>query len=78
MAQSDEVNAAAAALGSPLSAPFMILAFVGLAGVPDYGLTEKGLIDSATQQFLPVLRCCRCPTHAHDLNRDNPMGVRES
>ena len=44
----------------------MILAFVGLAGVPDYGLTERGLIDAATQHFIPVLKCCRCPLHAHD------------
>jgi adenine deaminase len=43
----------------------MILAFVGLAGVPDYGLTELGLIDTPTQSFVPVLVCCRCPQHAH-------------
>ena len=63
---SDEVDAAAHALGSTLPSPFMILAFVGLAGVPDYGLTEKGLIDSKDQQFIPVIVCCRCPQHAHD------------
>jgi len=66
--QSDEVNAAAAALGCTIVAPFMILAFVGLAGVPDYGLTERGLIDSATQSFIPVLKCCRCPLHIHDVS----------
>jgi hypothetical protein len=44
----------------------MILAFVGLAGVPDYGLTEKGLIESASQEFIPVVHCCRCPLHIHD------------
>lgn len=66
---SDAVNAAAASLGCRLDAPFMILAFVGLAGVPDYGLTERGLIDSATQHFIPVIKCCRCPLHAHDLGR---------
>ena len=31
----------------------MIMAFVGLAGVPDLGLTERGLIDVATQAFTP-------------------------
>jgi len=60
----DEVTAAARSLGCAIASPFMILSFVGLAGVPDYGLTEKGLIDTFTQTFLPVLVCCRCPTHA--------------
>ena len=62
----DRVNLAARAMGSKIPAPFMILAFVGLAGVPDYGLTEKGLIDSLTQSFIPVVQCCRCPTHVHE------------
>ena len=60
----DEVTAAARSLGCAIDSPFMIMSFVGLAGVPDYGLTEKGLIDTFTQTFLPVLVCCRCPTHA--------------
>ena len=60
----DAVTAAARSLGCEVASPFMILSFVGLAGVPDYGLTEKGLIDTYTQTFLPVLVCCRCPTHA--------------
>ena len=46
--------------------PLPVLAFVGLAGVPDYGLTEKGLIDSLTQSFIPVVQCCRCPTPVHE------------
>ncbi|MCY3925439.1 MAG: amidohydrolase family protein [bacterium] len=58
------VTAAARSLGCEVASPFMILSFVGLAGVPDYGLTEKGLIDAYTQTFLPVLVCCRCPAHA--------------
>ncbi|MFV8816333.1 adenine deaminase [Haliea sp. E17] len=65
--QSDAVDAAARALGSTLNSPFMILAFVGLAGVPDYGLTEKGLIDSYNMEFIPVVVCCRCPQHIHQL-----------
>jgi adenine deaminase len=67
LAQSDAVDAAARSLGSSLNSPFMILAFVGLAGVPDYGLTEKGLIDSRSMQFIPVLMCCRCPQHQHQV-----------
>jgi len=70
--QSVEVNRAAASLGCPIPAPFMIMAFVGLAGVPDLGLTERGLVETATQSFIDVvltqqaeLLCCRCPTHAH-------------
>lgn len=58
------VTAAARSLGCEVVSPFMILSFVGLASVPDYGLTEKGLIDAYTQTFLPVLVCCRCPAHA--------------
>lgn len=69
--ESDAVNSAATELGSTLHSPFMILAFVGLAGVPDYGLTEKGLIDAPTQSFIPVVVCCRCPQHVHDLNPSN-------
>jgi adenine deaminase len=53
----------------------MIMAFVGLAGVPDLGLTELGLIDVATQSFCDVVLtsqagqvCCRCPSHAHQVH----------
>lgn len=53
--QSLAVNAAAAELGCAIHAPFMILAFVGLPGVPDYGLTELGLIDVAGQQLVDVV-----------------------
>ncbi len=69
---SELVNVAAESIGCTIAAPFMILAFVGLAGVPDLGLTERGLIDVATQGFCEVVltpqvgqRCCRCPSHAH-------------
>ncbi|MFN3219153.1 MAG: adenine deaminase [Acidimicrobiales bacterium] len=53
--QSRAVNDAAAALGCPIHAPFMILAFVGLPGVPDYGLTELGLIDVYAQEMVGVV-----------------------
>jgi adenine deaminase len=65
--QSKAVNAAAASLGCQIHAPFMILAFVGLGGVPDLGLTEMGLLDVATQTPIPVVMeldgerpVCRC------------------
>jgi adenine deaminase len=74
--QSIAVNEAAEHLGCTIAAPFMIMAFVGLAGVPDLGLTERGLVETATQAFTPVLLgeqaglvCCRCPSHAHDVHR---------
>jgi adenine deaminase len=70
--QSEAINAVAADLGCRIQAPFMIMSFVGLAGVPDFGLTELGLIETATQTFAPVVLatdvetvCCRCPSHAH-------------
>ena len=69
-----EVTAAARSLGCETPSPFMILSFVGLAGVPDYGLTERGLIDAYTQTFLPVLVCCRCPTHAGATQPAAPPG----
>jgi len=80
---SETVNGAAAGLGSTIAAPFMILAFVGLAGVPDLGLTEKGLIDVATQGFCAVVLtpqvgqvCCRCPSHVHLVHQVfDPDGV---
>lgn len=69
------VDAAAASLGCTTHAPFMIMAFVGLTGVPDLGLTERGLVDVATQSFCDVVLtsqagqvCCRCPTHAHQIH----------
>jgi adenine deaminase len=53
--QSQAVNAAAAEIGCPIHAPFMILAFVGLPGVPDYGLTELGLIDVIERRQVGVV-----------------------
>lgn len=75
-AQSIAANAAVAGLGCSIHSPFMIMAFIGLAGVPDLGLSEKGLIETASQSFTDVLLgqragmvCCRCPEHAHDVHR---------
>jgi adenine deaminase len=65
--QSVAVNAAAASLGCQIHAPYMILAFIGLGGVPDLGLTEMGLLDVATQTPIDVVLeldgqrpVCRC------------------
>jgi adenine deaminase len=69
-------DAAAVSIGCEMRAPFMIMSFIGLAGVPDLGLTEKGLIEARTQSFIDVVLpmhagmvCCRCPNHAHDIHR---------
>ncbi|WP_159502519.1 adenine deaminase C-terminal domain-containing protein [Microbacterium sp. 18062] len=48
-------HAATHALGCPIPSPYIILSFVGLYAVPDLGLTELGLIDTATQRFVDVL-----------------------
>ena len=46
------------ALGSSLKAPFMQLEFVTLPTVPEYGLTDKGLIDSRRYVVVdPVIEC---------------------
>lgn len=50
-----EAHAATSALGCTIDSPYIVLSFVGLAGVPDLGLTERGLIDSATQSFIDVV-----------------------
>ncbi len=74
--QSIAANRAVAGLGCKIHSPFMIMAFIGLAGVPDLGLTELGLIETKTQSFTELVLglqagmvCCRCPSHAHDVHR---------
>jgi adenine deaminase len=69
-------DAAARSIGCEMRAPFLIMSFVGLAGVPDLGLTERGLIETKTQTFTDLvlglkagLVCCRCPSHIHDVHR---------
>jgi len=68
-----EADAAAKGLGCNIRSPFMILAFVGLAGVPDLGLTELGLIETASQSFTPLVlaggpAACRCPSHSYPVH----------
>lgn len=74
--QSLACDQAARAIGCEMPAPFLIMSFIGLAGVPDLGLTERGLIETKTQSFAEVvlgmkggLVCCRCPSHLHDVHR---------
>jgi adenine deaminase len=76
VAQSRKANAAAFELGCRVRSPFMIMSFVGLAGVPDLGLTEKGLVETASHELMPVVLtmqaervCCRCPGHAHAVHQ---------
>jgi len=70
------LDAVAATLGCTMQAPFLIMSFIGLVGVPDLGLTERGLVETASQSFTDVVLgleagmvCCRCPSHAHDIHR---------
>lgn len=74
--QSLACNEAAASIGCGIDAPFLIMSFIGLVGVPDLGLTERGLVETATQSFADLVLtsqagtvCCRCPGHAHDIHR---------
>ncbi len=48
-------HAATAALGCPIPSPYIVLSFVGLYVVPDFGVTERGLVDAYAQQFVDVL-----------------------
>ena len=42
----DALNAAAAAMGCDLEAPFMTLSFLSLSPIPELKLTDQGLIDA--------------------------------
>jgi adenine deaminase len=70
---------AAAMLGCAVPSPFMILSFVGLAAVPDLGLTELGMVEAASQTLVPTVLPgvaptgapgvhCRCPNHGHPVH----------
>ena len=43
--QSKRIHAVVKELGCPIANPFMILPFVGMAFLPDLGVTENGLVD---------------------------------
>jgi adenine deaminase len=74
--QSLACDAATRDIGCSMHAPFLIMSFIGLVGVPDLGLTERGLVETKTQSFTDLvlgmqggLVCCRCPSHAHDIHK---------
>jgi adenine deaminase len=66
----------AASMGCAIRSPYMVLSFVGLIVVPDFGLTELGLVDVAAQEFAPLLLqdadggvlACRCASHDHPVH----------
>ena len=52
----EEANEAAKELGCPLRAPFMQLEFVTLPTVPDFGMTDLGLVDARSFTLVnPIL-----------------------
>jgi adenine deaminase len=82
-------HAAVGALGCSIRAPFMILSFVGMIVVPEFGVSERGLVDVAAQEFIPLLLsapdgsslACRCASHnspvhalAEAVGRDRRVG----
>ncbi len=50
-----KVESAAKDLGCPLRAPFMTLSFATLPGVPELGLTERGLVDVESGQIVSAI-----------------------
>jgi adenine deaminase len=48
------LDATAKSLGSPLRAPFMTISFMALLVIPQLKLSDKGLFDGSTFQFVPV------------------------
>lgn len=62
-------EAAARSLGCDVRAPYMVLSFVGMVVVPDFGVTERGFVDVVRQEFAPLVLqdatggplSCRCP-----------------
>lgn len=72
-----EAHDACAALGCQLGSPFMILSFAAFLGVPEFGLSERGFVDVARQEFAPLVIdrgedgsfACRCASHDSDVHR---------
>jgi adenine deaminase len=42
-------------LGCPITPPFMFLGVLCITGVPDYGMSENGLIDARTHQVVDIV-----------------------
>jgi adenine deaminase len=51
----DRLTQAASLLGCDRSDPFMDLGFLTLPTVPEVGITDRGLVDALSQEFVPVL-----------------------
>ena len=50
----DDLNRAAASLGSRVEDPFMTLSFLALPPIPELKLTDRGLIDAVNFQPVPL------------------------
>jgi adenine deaminase len=50
----DRLDEAARSLGVTLPAPFMALSFLGLPVIPELKLTDRGLVDPARGQLVPL------------------------
>lgn len=55
MQRMDEMNAAVAAMGCAMKAPFMSLSFISLPTVPELGLTDYGLIDVLGHRIIDMI-----------------------
>jgi len=52
----DELDKEAKRLGSKLRAPYMTLSFMALLVIPDIKLSDKGLFDGKTFEFIPLMK----------------------
>jgi len=48
------ISEAAQSLGCTLASPFMVMSFLSLAVIPEVRLTDKGLVDVSSAQFIPI------------------------
>lgn len=51
----NQINAAAAKLGSSLEAPFMTLSFLSLSPIPELKLTDQGLVDAGNLKLTSLI-----------------------
>ncbi len=51
----EELHQAARALGCQLANPFMTLSFLALPVIPELSLTDRGLVDVAAFDFVPLI-----------------------
>jgi adenine deaminase len=54
LAASRSANAAVAALGVTVSSPFQVLAFLALSVIPALKITDRGLVDVARMEIVPL------------------------